>query len=218
LTHTIRGFAAIAFLLLACVTIASAQSGSVYLAGGTAIDSSAGPVDPLGAGITLEAPRMGGFLETIGGDFIFFHHLGIGAETSFRKGRSAYAYLEYRPSFYDFNVVYQPLTIARRLTPEIQAGYGEADLNFYYTPQICYKLPQGCGPATGEALSVSDPQVHLAGGLRFYVYKGLFVRPQMDVRRVQNNFSSYFGSSWVSEYSVALGYTLHVNRKRTAQK
>jgi hypothetical protein len=218
LTRTIRGFAAVVVSLLAYITFASAQTASAYFAGGTAIESSAGPVNTLGAGTLYESPRMGGLFGTIGGDFKLSRRFGVGAEMSFRKDRGAYAGLEYRPVFYDINVVYKPLSIARRFTPEIQAGYGRANLKLYYTPQICYQLPQGCLGTNAEASSTSDYQLHLALGLRFYAYKGLFVRPQVDVRRVQNNFSSYFGSPWVSQYTVAVGYTLHRNRKKTAKK
>jgi hypothetical protein len=218
LKRTICGFAAVVLSLLAYITAASAQSGSAYFAGGTAIDSSAGPINTLGAGTLYESPRMGGFFETIGGDYKLFHNVGVGAEMSFRSDRGAYAGLEYHPTFYDINAVYQPLTIARRLSPEIQGGFGKASLNLYYTQQMCYKLSQGCPGVNAEASSATDLQVHFALGLRFYAYKGLFVRPQVDIRRVQSNFSSYFGSPWVSQYSVAVGYTVQRNRRRTAQK
>ena len=218
MTRTIRGFATVVLAILAYSTVASAQSGSAYVAGGTAIDSSAGPINTLGAGTIYESPRMAGFFETVGGDLSLFRKFGVGAEMSLRKDRGAYAGLEYRPAFYDINVVYQPLAIARRLTPEIQGGVGNASMDLYYTQQICYKLSQGCPGINAKASSARDLQLHFAAGLRFYAYKGLFVRPQMDVRRVQNNFSSYFGSPWVSQYAVAVGYTIHWNRRRTAKK
>src|ERR1700676_1845114 len=78
-------------LLLASARLAAAQSGSLYFAGGTATDSSSGPLDTLGAGITYNSPRMGGFFETIGADVIFFRNLGVGAEYSFRKDQGPYA-------------------------------------------------------------------------------------------------------------------------------
>ena len=38
-----------------------------------------------------------------------------------------------------------------------------------------------------------------------YVKGGLYLRPQVDVHWV-NNFNE-FGSDWVPEYTVAIGYT-----------
>jgi hypothetical protein len=218
LTRTIRVFAAVVFLLFACSTIASAQIGSAYFAGGTATDSSVGPINTLGAGPIYPTPRLGGFFETYGGDVIFFHHLGIGAEMTSRKDNGAYAGLAYHSKFYDVNAVYRPWTFAHRLAPEFQAGYGKSTLNLYYTQQICYTLPEGCPGINAEVASVSNPQFHFAAGFRFYAYKGLFVRPQVDVRRVQGNFTTYFGSPWVYQTSVAVGYTLRLNREKTAKK
>lgn len=215
--RTIRGLALVVSLF-ACIAIASAQSASIYFAGGTATDSSAGPIDLLNVGTESQSPTMGGFFKTFGADFIFFHNLGVGIETSSLYGRSPYAGLEYHPAFYDANAVYEPGMFARRFSPEIQGGYGEAVLDFYDTPQICYKLPQGCGAVNGEAFSVNDGEVHFAGGLRIYAYKGLFVRPQVDIRRVSNNFSSYFGSSWIPEYTVGIGYSFNWKSLKALKK
>lgn len=218
MSRMIRGFAALVLSLLACVTVSSAQTGSAYFAGGTATDSSVGPINTLGAGTIYQTPRLGGFFETYGGDLIFFHNLGIGGEMTSRKDNGAYAGLAYHSEFYDVNAVYRPLTVAHRLAPEIQAGYGRSRLNLYYTQQICYKLPEGCPSANAEVTSVSSPQWHFALGLRVYAYKGIFLRPQLDVRRVQNNFTTYFGSPWVFQYSVAVGYTIRLNRQKKTKK
>jgi hypothetical protein len=204
------GFAGLVLLpLLACAPNARAQSTSGYIAGGTAIDSAAGPLDTLGAGTTYQTPRMGGTFETFGGDFLFFHNLGVGAEETYRRGRSPYAGLEYDPTFFDVNAVYRPWLWSKRVSPELQAGYGRADLNLYLTPQICVTLPQGCGATNAEVTSVRDSELHFAWGLRIYPYRGLFIRPQMDLRRVPHNFSEYFGSSFISQYTVGIGYSFN---------
>lgn len=208
--RTIRGFAVLFLSLLAFAFVARAQNGSVYFAGGTATAPSAGQVNTLGDGNLYQAPTMGGFFGTIGGDFLFFHSdkIGIGAEYSFRKDKGPYAGLLYQPKFFDVNAVYQPLTIAHRFTPEIQLGAGKASLATYYTLASCYKLPQGCAGPNAQISSVNPFQAHIGAGLRVYVWKGIFVRPQVDIRWVQDDFSYYFGSSWVKQYSFAVGYTL----------
>jgi hypothetical protein len=212
LSPKIFGLGAVVFLLFGCVSAARAQALSGYIAGGTAVDSSAGPIDTLGGGTTYQTPRLGGFFETYGGDFMFFHGLGIGVEESARRSKGAYAGLQYNASFLDANAVYRPWLLKRRFSPEFQAGYGRANLTLYLTPQICTTLPQGCGATNAELSSVSDGELHLAAGARIYVYRGAFVRPQIDLRRVPNHFSSYFGSSWIPEYSIGVGYTLNLSK------
>ncbi len=204
---------ALVFLVLGSISAARAQLLSGYIGGGTATDSSAGPIDTLGGGTVYQSPRMGGVFETYGGDFVFFHGLGVGAEESKRFDLGAYAGLQYRALFFDANVIYRPWELKkRRVQPEFQAGYGRADLNLYVTPQICVTLPQGCPGPRAEITSVSDGEFHAAAGVRIYVYRGAFVRPQFDLRRVPNNFSTFFGSSWIPEYSVSVGYTLNVRK------
>ncbi len=206
--HTIRRSALgiLGLVLFCCAQVASGQSASVYIAGGTATDSSTGPLNTLGAGVTFNTPRMTGFFGTAGGDVIFFRHkIGIGAEYTFRKDRGPYAGLEYRPAFYDVNAVYYPLTNTGRIAPEIQAGIGRSTLTFYDTPGFCSIAPQGCRSTTGQIETLNSRQIHFGGGVRVFAWKGLFVRPQVDIRWM-NNFSD-FGRPWVLEYTLGIGYT-----------
>jgi hypothetical protein len=208
LTRTIR--VVVLLSLLGCATLAKAQSGSLYWAGGTATDSSSGPVNTLGGGVTYNSPRMGGFFGTVGGDVIFWHGLGVGGEISFRQDQGAYAGLSYRPIFYDINAVYQPLKNSRRITPEIQGGFGRLKMTFNYTPQFCLTYPQGCRSTTGQVSTQNYSQLHVGGGVRVYVYKGVFVRPTVDIHWV--NDLTEFSSHWVPAYSVAVGYTIRKGR------
>ena len=208
---TIARFALGLLLLLAAATFAQAQSGSLYYGGGTATDSSIGSINTLDGGVVYSAPSLGGFFETVGGDVIFFHNLGIGAEVSFRNGKAPYAGLEYSPKFYDVNVVYQRRAFTDRFLVEVQGGLGRANLNFYYTPQFCLGFPQGCRSNTAQATGANYLELHGAGGLRYYVYKGVFVRPQVDLRWVHD--FTYFGRSVVPEFTFAVGYTLRRGRR-----
>ena len=216
----IRGLVTLATLILVCAAAAKAQNVSGYFAGGTAIESAAGPIDTFGNGTLYDTPKMGGFFGTIGADFLFFHNekIGIGGEYTFRKDRGPYAGLEYQPKFYDLNAVYQPLTFAHRFTPEFQLGAGRASLSVYDTLAACLKLPQGCAGENEQSVNINDLQIHAAAGMRFYAYRGIFVRPQVDVRWVRDSFSGYFGSPWVTQYSVAVGYTFHFRGGKSAKK
>lgn len=210
--RTFGGLVSLVSLLFVFAAGCDAQSVSGYFAGGTAVDSSAGPLNTFGAGTIYQTPRMGGFFETIGGDMELFHGLGFGAEGTYRNQQAPYAGLAYKPSFFDVNAVYRPRAWFGRVSPEVQAGYGRANLKLYYTPQICATLPQGCGATNAEVTSVSDSEWHFAAGARFYAYRGIFVRPEVDLRHVPNNFSSYFGSSWITQYSVGVGYTFDFSK------
>jgi hypothetical protein len=207
LNHMARRVALSFLLVLGSAWLVQAQSASGYLAGGTATDSSTGPLNTLGAGVTFNTPSMGGFFGTVGGDVIFHHHrLGVGAEYCFRKDRGPYAGLAYRPVFYDVNAVYYPLTnVGRRFTPEIQGGVGRSELTFYDTPQFCLIAPQGCRSTNAEIETQNHLQLHFSGGVRISIWKGVFVRPQVDIRWI-HNFTD-FGSSFVPEYTLAVGYT-----------
>lgn len=198
----------ILFLLAGSVAIAKAQGASVYFGLGTAVDSSTGePLDTFGDGTLFNTPRMGGLFETVGGDFMFRPHLGAGFETSFRS-QSNYAGINYRPLFYDFNVVYQPIS-SGMIVPEFQAGAGGANLRFYENQSFCDSF-RGCSNQNYYVESSNHVQLHLSGGLRLYVKGGIFIRPQVDVHWVNNFFQ--FGSNWVPEYSAAIGYTFGRSR------
>ena len=197
--------ALVLILLAGSAQLAKAQGASVYFGLGTAVDSSSGnPVDTFGNGTLFNTPRMGGLFETIGGDAMFRPHLGVGFETSFRS-QSNYAGLNYRPLFYDFNAIYQPVVSnSGMIVPEFQAGLGGANLRFYLNQNSCDSFG-GCSNSNYYVESSNHFQVHLSGGVRFYVKGGLFIRPQVDVHWVNNFFQ--FGSNWVPEYSAAIGYT-----------
>jgi hypothetical protein len=186
------------------------EEGSIYYAGGTAKDSSIGPLNTFGGGTLYTTPRLGGFFSTIGGDVIFFHGLGLGGEVSFRNGRTAYAGLMYRPSFYDVNAVYKHSFGS--FAVEGQGGAGRANFNFYYTPAFCAGFPQGCQSNTGQAPSANYFEWHFAGGVRYYAYKGFFVRPTVEIRKADK--LTYFGSEWIPQYSVAIGYTIQRNSEK----
>jgi hypothetical protein len=201
--YEIRIILTLFFFLIGSAQLAKAQGASVYFGLGTAVDSSNGqPIDTFGNGTFYNTPRMGGLFETVGGDFMFRPHLGVGFETSFRS-QSNYAGLNYRPLLYDFNAIYQPLS-SGMVVPEFQAGLGGMNLRYYVNQNYCDSFG-GCSNSNYYVESSNHFQVHFSGGVRFYVKGGIFIRPQVDVHVVNNLFQ--FGSSVVPEYSAAIGYT-----------
>lgn len=180
---------------------------SAYFGMGTGMDSSSGrTADTYGNGTLYDTPQMAGLFESIGADWMFWPRWGIGFRTSFRS-KTDYAGLEYRPLFYDFNSIYEPLGDSRRLVPELEAGLGGLNLRFY-EPSNCDAFA-GCSSANSYLESSNHFQVRLSLGVRAYVRGGLFVRPQVDIHWVRNLFQ--FGRDWVPEYGMAVGYTFGRN-------
>lgn len=207
--YAARNFLLFALLLLGSVPFARAQNASVYFGLGTARDSSNGQaIDTFGNGTLFNTPRMGGLFETIGGDAMFRPSFGVGFETAFQSQRN-YGGLNYRPLFYDFNAIYEPLPGSRTIVPELQAGLGGANLRFYLNQSFCDSFG-GCSNSNTFLESSNHLQLHLGGGVRVYLRGGLFIRPQIDGHWVNNFFQ--FGSNWVPQYSMALGYTFGRSR------
>lgn len=180
---------------------------SAYFGLGTALDSSNGePVDTFGNGVFYNPPQMAGIFESLGGDWVFFPHWGAGFRTSFRT-QSDYAGLRYRPVFYDFHAIYEPLGYSRSLVPEFEAGLGGVNLRFYES-EGCDAFA-GCSGSSTYVGSSNHFQLRLSAGLRVYVVAGLFLRPQIDLHWVNNFFQ--FGRDWVPEYGMAVGYTFGRN-------
>jgi hypothetical protein len=201
----IRGNILLLFVLPFGIQFASAQPGvDVFFGLGTASDSSNGKaVDTFGTGTLFTPPRMGGLFASTGGNLMITPHFGVGGELSFRPSQGGYAGLKYRPIFYDFNGIYHPLK-SNRFVPEIQAGLGAVNLRFYQSQRACDAFA-GCSSSNAFVESSNHFQVHFAAGLKYYVRGNVFVKPQFDLRYVNNFFQ--FGSNVVPEYSAQIGYT-----------
>lgn len=194
----------VVMVLFGSVHLAKAQNASVYFGLGTAIDSSTGKsIDTFDTGNPLATPRMGGLFESFGGDVMLKPNLGVDFNLALRS-QTNYAGLNYRPMFYDFNAIYTPLPSNGTIVPELQAGLGGVNMRFYLNQNSCDAFG-GCQGSNLYVESSNHFQVHLGGGVNFYVKGGIFIRPQIDVHWVNNFFQ--FGSNWVPEYSAAIGYT-----------
>lgn len=186
---------------------AHAQSGlDVYFGAGTMIAPSSGQqIDTFQTGNPFTTPRLGGTFGKVGADFMLNKHFGVGAQTDWRFSQGAYAGLNYRPLFYDFNAIWTPIGhTERRIVPELQAGLGGARLGFYYPTTFCDQFA-GCSSTNNFVESSNHFQVHMAAGVSFYVTHHVFIRPQVDARYVNNFFQ--FGSNWVPEYTASVGWS-----------
>ena len=193
-------------VLVFSVGLANAQSGlDAYFGVGTMTASSSGTsIDTLGTGNPFTTPKMGGAFGKAGADLMLTPHFGIGGETDFRFSQGAYAGLNYRPIFYDFNGIWHPIVRSKRVVPEFQAGIGAVSLKFFESQTLCDAFA-GCQTSNAFLESSNHFQTHLSAAVRFYATNHIFFRPQIDARWVNNFFQ--FGSSWVPEYSASVGYS-----------
>jgi outer membrane protein W len=195
--------------LALCVgaSFANAQSGlDVFFGvGTTSVSSNGQSLNTFGDGNLFGTPSMSGAFGKAGADYLITPHLGIGAETDFRFSQGAYAGLTYRPTFYDFNVIWLPTANhIKRVVPELQAGIGGTRVSFFLPNNACNAFT-GCNTSSQFLDSSNHFQTHLEAGIRFYVTPHLFIRPQIDAHYVNNFFQ--FGSNWVPEYGASLGWS-----------
>jgi hypothetical protein len=202
-------------LLLANVKDASAQGLSAYFGLGSATDSAATSAgcspqfifDGF-TGFCEPAPTMGGVFGVFGADYMFRPHLGFNGEYAFRFAQGSYlpaAGLKARPAFYDFNLVYQPISVGKRIVPVLEGGIGGARVSLYFSQQIC-ATSSVCTTQSQFFASANHFQLHGALGVKLYVTPNLFIKPQFDAHWV-HNLNQQFGRDFVPQYTVAVGYT-----------
>lgn len=203
------------FLLVGlCSTgmLSKAQNGlDVYFGVGTMTDSSngtsidtfnTGNVGPANTAGYYNTPKLTGAFGKVGADFMFTPHFGAGGEADFRFSQGDYAGLNYRPTFYDFYGIWQPVHRGR-VVPEFVVGLGAANLKYYYPSSYCDAFA-GCSSSNTYLESSNHFQVHMGFGVSIYATQHVFFRPQVDAHYVNNLYQ--FGSNWVPEYSVSVGY------------
>jgi len=212
-------------LLLGTVNFTHAQGVSPYFGLGSANDSagtSINTVDPVTGDVVTCAPgnlfdsltgnceagpTIGGVFGVFGVDFMFKPHFGVNGEYAFRFAQANYlpdAGLKFRPGFYDFNAIYEPVS-GKRIVPIIEGGIGGARIALYETQTVSvtgitntFSIPAG--------LNANHFQVHGAVGVKLYIKPSLFIKPQFDIHYV-THLTDQFGRDWVPEYTVAVGYT-----------
>ena len=101
-------------LMAAPLVMGQTPQGNVYFGLGTATDSSNGQaLNLFGTGTPYNTPKMTGLFADVGGSFMFTNHFGAGAQLSWRAGQGDYSGVNYRPFFYDFNGIWQPVKSKR---------------------------------------------------------------------------------------------------------
>ncbi len=182
----------------AIAQLASDQQGDIFIGGGTLLSSSSSNNSSLPA-------EKGGTYLNLGGDAVFFQHrLGFNVETAWRATQGVYVFdeINYRPILTDFNVLYQP-RLGKKLGLDLMGGIGAASTRLY-SPG-----PSVSGEANYE--STDHFMEHLGGGVRYYVWHHLFVRPEIHYYHIQNNNTAQdfgFNSNNAFRVGASIGYTI----------
>ncbi len=147
----------------------------------------------------------GGLFPQFGGDVIFFHGFGVGADVAWRASQSFTDGAAYRPLFYDFNLVWQPLGSSVNIQPVLSAGIGAQSTRFYSQFYNCSYF-SGCT----NYQSSNHFAEHLSAALRFYITPHIFIAPQAQFYFFSGNNQIYnVGNGRM--LGIALGYSLRAS-------
>ena len=186
--------AVIAFLALG--TFASAQQADAFFGFGTLMSS--GSCDAT----TGLCPEKGGLYTNLGADVVFHKRVGFAFETAWRASQGLYGGTggqPYRPILTDFNILLQP-KFGKKVGADLMGGIGWQSTRFY--------LPYCTNAFTcNNFVSSKHFLVDIAGGLRYYVWGHLFVRPEAHYYWINNN-TDVFSSGNIIRVGASIGYTI----------
>lgn len=146
-------------------------------------------------------PRLGGGLFPSAGADLFLGPVGVGGEVAFRARRQNFQGQELRPIYYDFNLLFAPIHIARAITPELMLGVGGQSLRVYTGITQCTSLG-GCS----NYASSNHLTGHLGLAVKVYLTQHLFLRPEAHFYFIRNN--TEFQTSDSQRFGISIGYTL----------
>jgi hypothetical protein len=142
----------------------------------------------------------GGAYPAFGADFLFKKNFGVSGELGWRASRNIYGLFgvqPYRPLFYDFGAIYAPRF--RKVGAELQAGIGWESIRFYQPFIQCSFV------SCTDFVSSNHFMGHFGGGIRYYVWGHVFVRPEAHLYVIHNNVE--FSSPIATRVGVSIGYT-----------
>jgi hypothetical protein len=180
-------------------SLASAQQGDAMIGFGTLLSSG---TSSCGQGNCV-VPEKGGLYMNIGGDVVFHRRVGFNIESSWRASQGNYAGLgiPYRPILFAFNGLYQP-QLTKKVGLDLMGGIGFQTTRFYgYQPTSNCVYFGACYASSNHFL------VDVGGGIRYYVWGHMFVRPEAHYYHIVNN-TAEFNSNNVIRVGASIGYTI----------
>jgi Outer membrane protein beta-barrel domain len=185
----------LAVVLAALIPVARAQQIDLAVGGSTLWSTK-----PLTASQAFVPPaEKGGTYAGASLQYLTERRLGINIEGAFRAKEGLYNnYQYYRPALYDVNAVYaRPL--ASKVRADFMAGAGGETLLFYQQTNCIYA--GGCRTYVNNTHFL----VHAGVGVRYYVWRTFFVRPEAHYYFIPNNFE--FHSDHVFRFGASIGHT-----------
>lgn len=176
-------------------SLAPAQQADAMFGFGTTMSSGSSSC----AVIPCVVPEKGGLYTSLSGDVIFRKRVGFNFEAAWRTSQGSYGGQPYRPILFDFNGVYQP-QLSKKVGADLMGGIGWQTTRFY--------LPYCTNAFTCNNYTSSNHfLVDVGGGLRYYVWGHVFVRPEAHFYHIVNNTAD-FTSNNVIRVGASIGYTI----------
>ena len=197
--------------LLVLCDFATAQQGDAYIGGGTLLSSSASSstlIPGTNCGTNSQGgaicPEKGGTYLNLGADVIFKRRLGAAFDINWKASQAAFGGpggQPYRPLLFTFNGVYQP-RLSKKAGLDLFGGIGWQSTRFYgYQPTSNCVYFGACYTSSNHFL------VDIGGGIRYYVWGHMFLRPEVRVFHILNNTDN-FTSGNVFRVGASIGYTI----------
>lgn len=143
----------------------------------------------------------GGAYLAVSGDYLFWRHVGVEGEVSWRASQSLYeGFQPFRPILWNFNAIYAP-PLGKYAQLEVLGGIGGLTTRFYTQTYMCNPYYFYCNNYFSTTHFAGD----VGAGVRVYVYHNLFVRPEFREYFVNNNVE--FSSGHMTRAGVTLGYS-----------
>ncbi len=181
------------FAVLFFAQFASAQQGDAMFGGNALLSSGSCDVN------TGLCPEKGGFYPSVSADVIFHKRIGFNWETAWRGSQGDYAGQPYRPIITDFNAMFQP-KLGKKIGADLMGGIGWQSTRFY--------LPYCTNGFTcNNFVSTRHFLTDLGGGIRYYVWGHVFVRPEVHYYHIFNN-TDVFSNGNVIRVGASVGYTI----------
>ncbi len=142
----------------------------------------------------------GGAYPGFSADVLIHHRFGVQGEVYWRASQNIYeGYQPFRPIYFDVNGMWAP-KLAPHVTAELLAGIGSQTVRFYTNSYNCNYFV-GCTDYNSDTKFVG----HFGAGVRLYVWKNVFVRPEAHVYLIPSN--DYFSSNYSTRVGASLGYS-----------
>ena len=182
------------FFFLAC--FAQAQQADGMFGGGTVMSS--GSCDFT----TGFCPEKGGYYQNIGADVILHKRIGFAFESAWRWSQGQYGGpggQPFRPILFAFNGDFQP-KLSKKVGLDLMGGIGWQTTRFY--------LPYCTNQFTCNNYTSSNHfLVDIGGGLRYYFFGHVFLRPEAHYYHILNNTNDFTNNN-VIRVGASIGYTI----------